>query len=66
MIKIGFNAIDELNLIKNELFLRHIKLDIDEPSMAIIMPKNDEAVLKDVIQSLSHSHQISFKEAKVK
>ena len=66
MIKIGFNAIDELNLIKNELFLRHIKLDIDEPSMAIIIPKNDEAVLKDVIQSLSHSHQISFKEAKVK
>ncbi len=66
MVKIGFNTIDELNLIKNELFLRQIKLDIDEPGIAITMPKNDEPVLKDIIQSLSHSHHISFKEAKVK
>lgn len=66
MIKVGFNAMDELNLIKNELFLRQIKLDIDEPGISIIMAKNDEAILKDVIQSLSHSHQVRFKEAKGK
>ena len=64
MVKINFPSLKEINLIKNDLLLRHCVFDIDEGSYSILIAKSDEPVLKEVLKSISHEYQITIKEAK--
>lgn len=64
MVKINFPSLQEINLIKNDLLLRQCVFDIDEGSYSILIAKNDEPLLKEVLKSISHEYQITIKEAK--
>lgn len=63
MVKINFPSLKEINLIRNDLLLRHCIFDIDEGSYSILIAKKDEPLLKEILKSISHEYQITIKEA---